>query len=75
MSQTIEQRTYSVPSISCEHCRTAISAEVEAVPGVRAVEVDLETKRVQVEGVELDDAAVRAAIDDAGYDIADGTSG
>ena len=70
MSQTAEQLTYSVPGISCAHCRAAISAEVEQVVGVSAVDVDLETKQVTVAGAGLDDAAIRAAIDEAGYDVA-----
>ena len=65
-----EQLTYSVPGVHCGHCRAAISEEVEAVAGVEAVDVDLEAKRVTVTGAELDDAAVRAAIDEAGYEIA-----
>ena len=60
--------SYSVPGISCEHCRTAISAEVTRVPGVESVEVDLEAKRVSVTGEGVSDDAVRAAIDEAGYD-------
>ena len=59
---------YSVPGISCEHCRTAITAEVTAVPGVTGVEVDLDTKLVAVTGSGLDAAALVAAIDEAGYD-------
>ena len=70
MSQTVEQVTYSVPGVSCGHCRAAITSEVEKVHGVSAVEVDLDAKRVSVTGAELDDAALRAAIDDAGYDVA-----
>ncbi|MDE3131236.1 MAG: heavy-metal-associated domain-containing protein [Acidobacteriota bacterium] len=70
MIQTAEQLTYSVPGVSCEHCRTAITDEVEKVAGVASVEVDLDARRVTVTGQELDDAAVRAAIDEAGYDIA-----
>ena len=62
--------TYSVPGISCEHCRVAISGEVGRVAGVSAVDVDLGAKRVTVRGTGFDDASVRAAIDDAGYDIA-----
>jgi copper ion binding protein len=62
--------TYSVPGVSCEHCRTAISGEVGRVDGVSAVEVDLERKVVTVTGAGLDDAAVRDAIDEAGYDAA-----
>jgi copper chaperone len=70
MSQTIEQLTYSVPGMSCGHCRAAITAEVERLAGVASVDVDLDAKRVTVAGEQLDDAAVRAAIDDAGYDAA-----
>jgi copper chaperone len=60
---------YSVPGVSCEHCRAAISSEVSKVAGVKAVDVDLDAKRVTVAGAELDDGAIRAAIDEAGYDI------
>ena len=70
MSQTAVQLAYSVPGISCSHCRVAITAEVQKVVGVSAVDVDLDAKRVTVAGSGLDDAAVRAAIVDAGYDVA-----
>jgi len=70
MSQTTEQLTYTVPGMSCGHCRSAITSEVEKVPGVASVDVDLDAKRVTVAGSELDDAAVRDAIDEAGYDVA-----
>jgi copper chaperone len=70
MTQTAEQLTYSVPGVSCGHCRAAITAGVEKLAGVSSVDVDLEAKRVAVAGAELDDAAVRAAIDEAGYDVA-----
>ena len=70
MSLTIEQLTYSVPGMSCGHCVAALTSEVEKVVGVSSVDVDLNTKRVAVAGAELDDAAVRAAIDEAGYDVA-----
>ncbi|GAA3969467.1 cation transporter [Actinomadura viridis] len=61
---------YSVPAISCGHCVNAISAEVGRVAGVAEVNVDVSAKRVTVRGNALDDAALRAAIDEAGYDIA-----
>jgi copper chaperone CopZ len=70
MTQTASELTYSVPGVSCGHCRAAITAEVERILGVRRVDVDLEAKRVTVTGDELDDAAIRVAIDEAGYDIA-----
>jgi copper chaperone len=62
--------TYSVPGISCGHCRMAITGEVGRLPGVSSVEVDLDAKRVTVSGPAIDDNAVRSAIDDAGYDVA-----
>jgi copper chaperone CopZ len=70
MSLITEQLAYSVPGVSCGHCRAAITAEVEPLAGVTSVDVDLDAKRVSVVGEELDDAAIRAAIDDAGYDVA-----
>ena len=62
------QLTYQVPGMSCDHCRTAVTGEVTRLPGVRAVDVDLDTKLVRVHGTAVDDAAVVAAIDEAGYD-------
>jgi copper chaperone CopZ len=62
--------SYSTPGISCGHCRTAITGEVAQVAGVLAVDVDLDSKVVTVTGAGVDDAAVRDAIDEAGYDIA-----
>jgi copper chaperone CopZ len=62
--------TYSVPAIHCAHCAMSIREEVSEVEGVDAVDVDLETKRVVVHGESLDDAALRAAISEAGYEAA-----
>jgi copper chaperone CopZ len=62
---------FSVPGVSCEHCCAAITKEVSAVPGVESVEVDLMQKLVSVRGHDVDGAEVRAAIDEAGYDVAD----
>ncbi len=69
MRLTAEQLTYSVRGTSCGHCRTAITSEVEKVAGVATVDVDLNAKRVIVVGEDLDDAAVRAANNEAGYDV------
>jgi copper chaperone CopZ len=70
MSQTAEQLTYTVPGMGCGHCRAAVTAAVEKVPGVAGVDVDLDAMGVTVAGNQLDDAAVRAAIAEAGYDVA-----
>lgn len=66
-----QETTYSVPGVSCAHCRDAITQEVEKVAGVASVDVDLQRKLVTVRGDDLEDAAVRDAIDEAGYDIAE----
>lgn len=58
----------SVPGMTCEHCVRAVHDEVATVPGVTAVSVDLATKAVVVTGDGVDAAAVRAAIDEAGYE-------
>ncbi|HEX9995055.1 MAG TPA: heavy-metal-associated domain-containing protein [Acidimicrobiales bacterium] len=62
------ERTYSVPGISCDHCKTAIEGEVGAVAGVESVTVDVGAKTVTVVG-EAPDEAVRSAIDEAGYEV------
>jgi len=64
------EATYVVPEMSCSHCEIAVSEAVSGVPGVESVSVDLESKRVEVRGPGFDDAAIRAAIDHAGYDVA-----
>lgn len=62
--------TYSVPDVSCGHCRSAITSEVSTVAGVESVEVDLDAKTVTVTGEPLDEQAIIAAIDEAGYEVA-----
>jgi copper chaperone CopZ len=61
---------YIVPGMTCSHCDAAVTEELLALPGVESVRVDLETKRVEVHGEVLDDAAIRSAIEEAGYDAA-----
>jgi len=66
----METALYTVPDMSCGHCEAAVTKEISALPGVESVIVDLDSKRVEVTGSELDDAAIRAAIDEAGYEAA-----
>ena len=61
---------YTVPHMSCGSCRATITEEVQEVAGVEEIEVDLETKRLTVRGTDVDDTAIRAAIDAAGYEAA-----
>lgn len=62
-------RTYDVPGISCDHCKAAIETEVAKLTDVTSVEVDVAARTVRVEG-SATDGDLRAAIDEAGYDVA-----
>jgi copper chaperone len=62
-----ETMMYSVPAMHCAHCEMSVREELSEVEGVDDVVVDLETKLVTVRGRNLDDAALRAAITEAGY--------
>lgn len=59
---------FSVPGMTCGHCESAVTAEVSALDGVTSVAVDLDTKQVTVDGTNLDQEAIIAAIDEAGFD-------
>ena len=63
-----DSATYTVPGMHCGNCTQAVTEEVAAVPGVESVDVDLESKLVTVVGSALDDAKIRAAIEEAGYE-------
>ena len=70
--------TYAVAGMTCGHCVSAVSEEIGRLAGVRAVDVDLVaggTSTVQVTSdAPLDEAAVREAVDEAGYELADAAS-
>jgi len=68
MLSAMAEITYTVPGMSCAHCKSAIESEVARVDGVDSVTADPNTKLVVVRGASLDDAAVRSAIDEAGYE-------
>jgi len=59
--------TYRVAGMHCGHCKQAVTGELSAVPGVEAVDVDLDAKLVTVRGESLSDSALREAIEEAGY--------
>ena len=68
MSQT---RTYTVTGMTCGHCVASVTEEVQEIPGVTDVAVVLETGAVTVTGDDsVDDAAVREAVEEAGYQLA-----
>lgn len=63
------QRIYTVDGMTCGHCRAAVLEEVGALGGVDDVDVDLDSGRMAVRGADLDDAAIAAAVVEAGYAI------
>ncbi len=63
-------REYIVNGMTCEHCVLSVREEVGEVPGVSAVEVDLDSGRLVVTGAGVEDDAVRAAVEEAGYEVA-----
>ena len=66
---SLPSRTYTVEGMTCDHCRNAVMEEVLQVAGVRGVNVDLDSGRLTVAGEAFDDAAIGAAVDEAGYTL------
>ena len=63
--------TYIVTGMTCGHCVASVTEEVGELAGVTEVDVVLETGAVTVTSAEpLDEAAVRAAVEEAGYELA-----
>ncbi|MFC4908577.1 heavy-metal-associated domain-containing protein [Actinomadura gamaensis] len=63
--------TYTVTGMTCGHCVSSVKQEVGSIDGVTGVDVELASGKVTVTSDSpLDDAAFRAAIDEAGYEVA-----
>ncbi len=62
--------TYTVTGMTCGHCAQAVTGELSALPGVDDVQVDVADGAVTVTSAQpLEEAAVRAAVDEAGYEL------
>lgn len=62
--------TYTVTGMTCQHCVTSVRTEVRLIAGVTEVDVDLPSGSVTVTSDgPIDDDAVRAAVDEAGYQV------
>ena len=63
--------TYKVTGMTCGHCVQAVTSEVSKIEGVTDVDIDLESGNVTVTSEsEVQDADFRAAVDEAGYEVA-----
>lgn len=68
-SSSAQPRVYVVSGMTCEHCVRSVTEEVSEVEGVAGVAVDLASGRLTVSGGEFSDAAISAAVAEAGYEV------
>jgi copper chaperone len=68
----METVTFNVQGMSCGGCEGSDRRVLKAVPGVQDVDVTLQPGRAQVsfDPARTDVAALRSAIEDAGYGVA-----
>ena len=67
----MSENTYTVTGMTCSHCVASVTEEIGEIDGVTAVAVDLPTGAVTVTSSRpIDDADVRAAVEEAGYQLA-----
>jgi copper chaperone len=64
--------TYTVEGMTCGHCVSSVKEEVGKVAGLTSVDVDLAGGLLRVTGPgEIDRAEIAAAVEEAGYKLAD----
>jgi copper chaperone CopZ len=63
-------REFSVRGMSCAHCVASVQDQVSGLPGVEVASVNLGLGLLTVAGEGFEDDAVRAAVTDAGYEVA-----
>ena len=62
--------TYTVSGMTCSHCVSSVTEEVTKIPGVTEVKVDLASGAVTIASdTPVEDTAVKAAVDEAGYEL------
>jgi copper ion binding protein len=70
MSET-QTSEYTVTGMTCGHCVASVTEEVEEISGVSDVQVDLSTGSLRFTSEQpVSDADVRAAVEEAGYQLA-----
>lgn len=67
-----QESTFAVRGMTCENCVKHVTKAIEGVEGVEAAEVDLQTGRARVLGLDYDAEAIVAAVTEAGYAIEPG---
>lgn len=72
MSTASDTRVYTVIGMTCDHCVASVREEVGELENVEAVEVHLESGRLEVRGDDISDADVADAVAEAGYTLTRG---
>ena len=63
------RKLLKIEGMSCGHCVMHVQSALEDVPGVKSAKVDLLERSAMVDGENLNDQALRAAVADAGYKV------
>jgi copper chaperone len=72
----VSTSTYTVVGMTCGHCVSAVTEEVSQLPGVTGVDVDLAAGGLTVTSESpVDETALRAAVEEAGYELAGRSAG
>ena len=68
---TNQTQTFTVTGMTCGHCVASVTEEISEIPGVETVDVVLDSGAVTVTSSQpLEQQAVRAAVEEAGYQLA-----
>ena len=68
---TDQTQTFTVTGMTCGHCVSSVTEEISEIPGVESVDVVLDSGAVTVTSSQpLEQQAVRAAVEEAGYQLA-----
>ena len=72
----MSEKSIRVAGMTCDHCVNAVTEELSKISGVTAVNIELNTEAPTpvniVADIDISDADITAAIDEAGYTIAAG---
>jgi copper chaperone CopZ len=63
------RKLLKIEGMSCGHCVMHVQSALEDVPGVKSAKVDLLERSAMVDGDNLNDQALRAAVTEAGYSV------
>ena len=63
------RKLLKIEGMSCGHCVMHVQSALEDVPAVKSAKVDLLERSAMVDGENLNDQALRAAVADAGYKV------